>query len=112
MTDLKEFNGTKGKFTLKNGFLETWLYTNEAGSQWEEDGYMPQHDICNLGTTLNGQEIILEQMSRSIDSGGKNQPDNNFCDVFKSFAAVMGAIESSRTGKTVYVPDAWKHMGI
>ena len=37
---------------------------------------------------------------------------NNFKDVFKSFAAVMGAIDSSRQGKKVYIPDYWKGMDI
>ena len=37
---------------------------------------------------------------------------NNFKDVFKSFAAVMGAIESSRQGKAVYIPQYWKGLKI
>src|SRR6056297_252735 len=42
ITDLKEFNGSKGKFRISGQWgLQTWLYTNEMGSKWEEDGYMP-----------------------------------------------------------------------
>ncbi len=117
MTDLKEFCGNKGKFRIHNTWgLRTWLYENEKGDSWEEDGYMPRHDIAGLseeiGGKYTGQMIILEQMKRSIESKGKNQPDNNFRDVFKSFAAVMGAIQSSRNGKAIFVPDYWKHMDI
>ncbi len=112
-TDLKEFSGTKGRAKLTSGFLETWIYEEEGrGSKWEEDGVLPQQDICDLGTTYSGQLIILEQMKRGIDSKGETQPDNNFLDVYKSFAAVMAAIESSRTGKSMYVPDYWKNLGI
>ncbi len=130
-TGLKEFSGTKGRARITPGLMPGWgrlfkrknkglvsviqthLYEVEGrGSKWKKGGYPPQLDICNLGTKYMDQRIILEQMSRGIDSKGKNQPDNNFKDVFKSFAAVMGAIESSRTGKAIFVPDYWKHMGI
>lgn len=111
-TSLKEFSGTKGRMKIKGPWVELWLYTDKLGNKWEEDGVMPKQDICNLGTDFDGQRIILEQMKRSINSKGKKQPDNNFTDVFKSFAAVMGAIESSRTGKAVFVPDYWKYMDI
>ncbi len=112
MTDLREFNGSKGKMTIRGPFIETILYTNDEGSEWEEDGVMPDHNVCNLGTKYDAQMIILEQMSRSIESGGEKQPDNNFLDVYRSFAAVIGMIESSRTGKTIYVPDYWKNMDL
>ncbi len=88
------------------------LYQDPAGTKYEEDGYMPQKDIEHMGVPYEGQQIILEQVKRSIDSGGKDQPQNNFKDVFKSFAATMGAIESSRTGKSIWVPDYWKDMNI
>jgi predicted dehydrogenase len=108
-----EFLGEKGRFRIDNRWgLELNLYEDKAGMKWEEDGYMPQSDIENLGTNFDGQRIILEQVKRCIDSKGKKQPNNNFLDVFKSFAAVMGAIESSRTGKTVWVPDFWKDLPI
>ena len=109
-TDLKEFSCSKGRLRIKGPWVETYMYTNANGDKWEEDGALPDGNIANLGTAYEGQMIILEQMSRGIDSKGKIQPDNNFKDVFKSFAAVMGAIESSRTGKTVYVPDYWKNL--
>ncbi|MHA1342140.1 MAG: Gfo/Idh/MocA family protein [Promethearchaeota archaeon] len=111
-TELREFCGTKGKLKINGPWLETWLYKNAEGTKWEEDGVMPNSNICNLNTNYEGQLIILEQMKRSIDSNGKNQPDNNFKDVFKSFAAVMGAIESSRRGRAIFVPDYWKDMNL
>ncbi|MHA1896162.1 MAG: Gfo/Idh/MocA family protein [Promethearchaeota archaeon] len=92
--------------------MKVKLYLDEDGTKWEEDGYLPQRDIMNLGTDYQGQEIILEMMSRSIDSKGKDQPDTNFIEGFKSFAVSMGAIESSRTGKAVWVPKYWEDMDI
>jgi predicted dehydrogenase len=110
-TNLREFCGTKGKFKIDPAWgVMSWIYQDETGTKWEEDGYLPQDNIANLGVPYDGQRIILEQMSRGIDSKGKKQPDNNFKDVFKSFAAVMGAIDSTRTGRAIYVPEYWKNM--
>ena len=65
-----------------------------------------------MGTSYDGQGIILEQVNRCIDSKGKKQALNSFPQIFKSFAISMAAIESSRTGNSVWVPDYWKDMGI
>jgi len=112
-TETREFDGTKGKIVLQDGkWMTTFIYTNEEGTKWEEDGIMPQDDILNLGTALDTQNIILEQMKRCIDSNGEKQPDNNFCDTFKSFAAVMAAIDSSRSGQAKYVPAYWDGFNI
>ncbi|MHA1821972.1 MAG: Gfo/Idh/MocA family protein [Promethearchaeota archaeon] len=111
-TEVREFSGTKGRLIVNGPWLETWIYTNEEGTKWEEDGVMPDGNILGLGGKYEGQEMILEQMKIAIDSNGEKQPDNNFKDVFKSFAAVMGAIESSRTGRAIFVPDYWKHFNI
>ena len=109
--DTWEFYGDKGRFKITGPWgLEVLKYTDAAGLKWEEDGYMPQQDVENMGTDYDGQRIILEQMSRSIDSGGQNQPQTNFRDTFKSFAATVAAIESSRTGQSIFVPDYWKGM--
>ncbi len=111
--ETQEFLGEKGRFKISSAWgLELMLYTDGLGNKWEEDGYLPQQDIENMGTKFDGQCIILEQMKRSIESGGKKQPQTNFRDTFKSFAATVGAIESSRTGQTIWVPDYWKNMGI
>jgi predicted dehydrogenase len=112
---VNEFSGEKGRFVIDHQWgLKLEVYTNEGGSQWEEDGYLPGDagSILDLGTKFEGQGIILEMMKRGIDSKGKTQPNNNVIDVFKSFAAVMGAIESSRSGKAVWVPDYWKDLPI
>ena len=55
-----------------------------------------------MGTNYTGQGIILEQMSRGINSGGEIQPMTNFKEGFKSFAVSMGAIESSFTGQVFW----------
>ena len=92
--------------------LEIKRYLDEEGYKYEEDGYLPQADIMNLGTNYTGQEIILEMVKRSIQSNGKYQPETNFKEAFKSFAVSMGAIESSRTGKAVWVPKYWQDMNL
>ncbi len=106
-----EFFGNKGRFKIKGGEgLEVLIYKDLAGIQWEKFDYPPQKNIENMGTEFEGQGIILEQMKRSIDSGGTLQPQTNFRDSFKSFAATQAAIDSSRQGTSIYVPDYWKGM--
>ncbi len=107
-----EFSGDKGRFVIdqKDWGLQSWIYTDPEGTKWEEDGYPLEWDVKNLGKGYDGQMVILEQMSRGIDSGGKTQPDTNFKEGFKSFAVTMAALESSRTGKSIWVPDYWKDL--
>ncbi|MBD3351603.1 MAG: hypothetical protein GF364_08970 [Candidatus Lokiarchaeota archaeon] len=91
--------------------VETFICNNPNDfRKVEEDGYFPKQDIENLGTDFTGQPIILEQMSRGIDSGGKKQPGTNFKEAFKSFAVSMGCVESSFHGKAVWIPDYWKNL--
>jgi hypothetical protein len=54
--------------------------------------------------------IILEQMGLGIESKAKRQPGTNFLEAFRTFACTQAAIESSRTGKTIWVPDYWKDI--
>ncbi len=68
----------------------------------------PVSDVENLGTDLEGDSIILEMMSRGIDSNGEKQPGTNFKEAFRSFAVSVAANESSRYGTTVWVPNYWK----
>ncbi|GAB4313962.1 MAG: Gfo/Idh/MocA family oxidoreductase [Promethearchaeota archaeon] len=111
--DLFEAFGGKGQAVFTGSWgVEVKRYLDETGRRWEDDGYLPQADVEDLGTNYEGQMVILEMMSRGIDSGGKEQPGNNFVDAFKSFAVSMAAIESSRTGRSVWVPDYWKDLPI
>lgn len=105
-----EFYGSEGQFKINNQWgLELKIYKDKSNTtKFEEDGYMPQGDIENMGTNYTGQEIILEQMKRGINSNGKIQPGTCFREAYKSFAVAMAASESSRSGKTVWVPDYWK----
>jgi len=110
---LAEFSGEKGRFIIDGHWgVKCEIYTDAAGKKWEEDGMLPDQNVENLGTEYVEQCIILEMMKRGIDSKGKIQPVNNFKDVYKSFSAVMGAIESSRSGKAVWVPDFWKDLNL
>ena len=80
------------------------------GQNLKKNGYLNVPNVENMGTNYTGQGIILEQMSRGINSGGEIQPMTNFKEGFKSFAVSMGAIESSFTGQAVWVPKYWDHF--
>ncbi|GAB4323700.1 MAG: hypothetical protein Kow0069_28900 [Promethearchaeota archaeon] len=113
--DVREFSFERGRAFVGGPWgVELHVYTNEDGSKWEEDGYLPDHDVEGLGVghKYQAQAIILEMVKRGIDSGGKQQPGTNFVDAFKSFAVTMACIESSRTGKAVFVPKYWADMDI
>ena len=106
-----EFSGDRGRFLVDaNWGLKLWLYQDEQGTKWEEDGYLPGDAGPVRGTPYTGQLVILDQMSKAIESNGKKQPDTNFLEGFKSFAVTMAAIESSRSGKSVWLPDYWKDL--
>ena len=106
----------KGEFKVGGSWLEITKYKDEQGKEFEEDGFLIQDSgndgVEHMGTDYDGQMIILEQVKRCIESGGKDQPLNAFSKIFKSFAVSMAAIESSRTGKSVWVPDYWKDLDI
>lgn len=106
------FYGSDGQARVNTPWgLELKLYMDKNDTRkFEEDGYMPQKDVENLGTNFTGDSVILEMMKRGIDSKGKIQPGTNFKEAFKSFAVAMAAMESSRTGNTIWVPDYWKEM--
>jgi predicted dehydrogenase len=109
--NLEEFNCEKGIATQSEFGLDYKIYQDEDGKKWEEDGYLvadagPIKDCGNF----TGQQVILEMMDRGIDSNGQLQPDTNFREAFKSFCVSQAAIESSRTGNTVWVPNYWKDI--
>ena len=101
---------TKGRAKSSMWGVETLICADPKDSRkGEEDGYMPRHDVAGFNN-INGQAVILEQMKIGIDSCGKKQPETNFCEGFKSFAATQAFKESSYTGKAVWVSDYWKHF--
>jgi predicted dehydrogenase len=107
----EDYAFTKGRAKCSHWGVETMICNDPNDSRkYEEDGYMPRSDVEGLDGTKTGQLVILEQMSRGIDSGGQKQPGTNFCEGFKSFAATQAFKESSYTGKAVWVPDYWKHF--
>ncbi|GAB4309652.1 MAG: hypothetical protein Kow0069_09060 [Promethearchaeota archaeon] len=113
-SDFVVFHGSKGQARRNDPWgLELRLYTDPNDSRkFEEDGYLPVPDVENLGTNFTGQEIILEMVSRGIDSGGKEQPGTHFAEAFKSFAVTMACRESSFTGKAVHPPKYWADLPI
>ncbi len=52
----------------------------------------------------NDQMYILDELAECIESKGVRQPQTHFAEGFKSFVVSQGAMESSRTGKTVWLP--------
>jgi predicted dehydrogenase len=108
-----DFYGAKGQAKQSQWGMECKLYTDPKNTtKFEDDGYMPQQDIENLGTDYMGHGIMLEQYKRGIEDKGKTQCGTHFKEAFKSFSVAMAAMESSRTGKTVWVPDYWKDMDL
>ncbi|MHA1870556.1 MAG: Gfo/Idh/MocA family protein, partial [Promethearchaeota archaeon] len=107
---VKEFYGEKGQFKIHDSWgceVKRYIDPNDT-RKYEEDGYLPQQDVENLGTNYTGQLIILEQMKRGIDSGGEKQPGTNFVEGFKSFAVSMAIKESSELGISVNPMKYWK----
>ncbi|MHA1732534.1 MAG: Gfo/Idh/MocA family protein [Promethearchaeota archaeon] len=111
--DEREFSFERGRAKIGGPWgVELLLYTNADGTKWEEDGILPDSDIEKMGVKYQEQAMILEMTKRCIDSGGKQQPGTNFLDTFKSFAATRACVESSRTGKAVFVPKYWEDLPI
>lgn len=108
--EVQEMYGEKGQCKLTGQWgIEIKHYTDIMNTtKFEEDGYLPQQDVENMGTTYTDDMIILEQMSRSIDSGGQKQPGTNFKEAFKSFAISQAAKESSEMGYAVNPMKYWK----
>jgi predicted dehydrogenase len=104
-----EYFGDKGQAERSAWGIDSKIYQDEDGRKWEEDGYliMDAGSIEGLDVPYTDQGIILEMFKRGIESNGKKQPGTHFAEAFKSFAVSMAAIESSRTGKTIWVPDYW-----
>ncbi len=101
------FYGSDGQAIFSPWGMQCKLYVDPNDTRkFEEDGYFPQGDIENLGTTYVDHGIMLEQYSRGIDDG-ETECGTNFKEAFKSFAVSMACIESSRTGETVWVPKYW-----
>ncbi|MBD3353764.1 MAG: hypothetical protein GF364_19945 [Candidatus Lokiarchaeota archaeon] len=107
-----EFFGGKGQAEKKPWGVEYKKYLDEDGKKWEEDGYlfMDAGPMEGIDVPYTDQGFILEMMKRGIESNGKEKPGTHFAEAFKSFAVSMAAIESSRTGKAVWVPDYWKGL--
>lgn len=110
----QEFYGGKGFARLTDLGVQITTYKNpeNTSKDFEEDAYLAidTGSIEGLECKYTGQGIILEMMSRGIDSGGQIQPGTNFKEAFKSFAVSAACIESTFSGNAVFVPDYWKHF--
>lgn len=103
--------GAKGQGKLGDFGVELKMYTDKNDSRkFEEDAFLPIDAGPVEGTPYEGQRVILEMMSKGIDSKGKIQPGTNFKEAFRSFAVSVAMQESSRYGKTIWVPDYWKGL--
>jgi predicted dehydrogenase len=107
----QEFYCEKGFAKLNEFGVGTWTYKNKADTtkDFEEDGYLladagPMEGIGDF----TGDSMILEMMSRGIDSGAQKQPGTNFKEAFKSFVVSVACKESSFQGTSVWVPKYWK----
>ncbi|MHA1681325.1 MAG: Gfo/Idh/MocA family protein [Promethearchaeota archaeon] len=113
-TTRQEFYGKKGFARLTSFGMELNIYKSwdRATNDFEEDAYLAidAGTMENMNVPYTGQAMILEMMSRGIDSGGEEQPGTNFKEAFKSFAVSVACKQSSFNGESVWVPDYWKHM--
>ncbi len=100
--------GEKGNAQLTQWGIKVEEFKDQFGGKIELD-HVPLEDNP-FGYGYIDQACILEQMHRGIESKGKEQPLLNFEEGFKSFAVSMACRESSRTGKTVWVPDYWEGL--
>ncbi len=85
-------------------------FTNQDGTQYEREKLPISKDVEYNEDGRSGQLMILEQMSKGIDSKGKYQPDTNFKDAFKTFCVVAALKESYKHKKAVYIPKYWKNL--
>lgn len=69
-------------------------------------------DIENHPKKYIDQMFILEELAECIATKGKRQPRINFQEGYKSFLITQAAIESSQTGRTVWVPKYWLDRSI
>ena len=110
----QEFYGKKGYARLTGFGLEINQYKtwDRATDDFEQDAYlaMDAGPMEHMDTHYTGQQMILEMMSRGIDSGGEKQPGTNFKEAYKSFVVSQACKESSFTGNAVWVPKYWKNF--
>jgi predicted dehydrogenase len=106
------FYGEKGQAKFSEWGLDLKIYKDTEGKEFEEDGFLMADagPIEGYDDKHQSQGHILEEMHRCIESGGQEQPLTNFKEAFKSFAVSQGAIESSRYGKNIWVPNYWKDL--
>lgn len=107
-----QFFGEKGQFDIDHRFgLKVLTYPDPNNRTIvEEDAYLPADAGPVRGSKYAGQPVILDQVGKGIDSGGKIQPDTCFKEAFKSFAVAMAAIKSSHSGQSISVPSLWADM--
>ncbi len=58
---------------------------------------------------LMDQLWILQEMYDGIKSKGEKQPSMNFKDAYNSFIICRAAVESSKTGKSIWMPQFWRN---
>jgi predicted dehydrogenase len=107
----QEFYCEKGFGKIGSMGVETFTYKNKQDTtkDFEEDGFLPidAGPMEGIGD-FQGDTMILEMMSRGIDSGGQKQPGTNFKEAFKSFVVSVACKESSFQNTSVWVPKYWK----
>ncbi len=88
------------------------LFEDPEGFKYHTAEVSKTSDIEFNSKNYASELYLLEEMSKGIDSKGKDQPSTNFKDGFKSFAITQGIVESYETNKAVYLPKYWKNLPI
>lgn len=64
-------------------------------------------DIEHNSQKYVDQMYMLEDFYQCVESKGKRQPQTNFQEGYRSFLATWGAVESSKTGYVISLPEFW-----
>ncbi len=102
------YYGNKGQAKISDMGMALKIYTDTDTRKFEEDGFLGVDAGPVKGTPYAGHAVILDMMSKGINSNGELQPETNFREAFKSFAVTVACSESSRYSKTIWVPEYWK----
>ncbi|HMF32781.1 MAG TPA: Gfo/Idh/MocA family oxidoreductase [Candidatus Lokiarchaeia archaeon] len=82
-------------------------YMDDANLNTQVEEVPLREDVEHNPQNHIDQMYILDELADCIRSGGEKQPMVNFEEGYKTFIVTHAAIESSKTGRTVWLPRYW-----
>lgn len=107
--------GGKGQANVDSPWgVELKLYTDKNNStKFEEDGFIPADAGPIEGyEKYQGHGTMLEMYKKGIEDNCKTQCGTHFREAIKSFSIAMAAMDASRSGNTIWVPDYYKDLDL